>query len=196
MTYIFKTAKWSGFGNEIVFSNIPNRSLSKCKTDQDYYNLFGITQKEIDYINIVIGKTTSNISSTKKSEIKSKKRVKSLGEVFTPKELVDEMLDKVSLTTWKDKDQTFIDPACGNGNFLVRILAKRLDNGISYQDALTTLYGIDIMQDNIDDCHERLLKVLDDNKIKYNSKVAKKILRSNIVLSNSLTNSMKEIFDK
>ena len=196
MTYVFKTAKWSGFGNEIVFSNIPKMDLSKCKTQQDYYNLFGITQQEIDYINIVIGKSTDNISSTKKSEIKSKKRVKSLGEVFTPRELVDEMLEQVSPVIWKDKDQTFIDPACGNGNFLVRILSKRLDNGIQYEDALSTLYGIDIMQDNVDDCHERLVKVLEDNNIKYNKKKVQKILDSNIVLSNSLTKNMKEIFDK
>jgi hypothetical protein len=196
MTYVFKTAKWSGFGNEIVFSNIPKVDLSKCKTQQDYYSLFGITQQEIDYINVIIGKSTDNVSSTKKSEIKSKKRVKSLGEVFTPRELVDEMLEKVSPVIWQDKDQTFIDPACGNGNFLVRILSKRLDSGVQYEDALSTLYGIDIMQDNVDDCHERLIKILDDNNIKYNKKKVQKILNSNIVLSNSLIKNMQEIFDK
>lgn len=196
MAYIFKTAKWSGFGNEIVFSNLPKMDLSKCSTQQDYYNLFGISQVEIDYINVVIGKTTDNVSSTKKSEIKSKKRVKSLGEVFTPKELVDEMLNQVDASNWQNKEETFIDPACGNGNFLVSILNKRLDNGVSYEDALNTLYGIDIMQDNIDDCHERLIEVLDERSIKYSKKKAQSILDSNIVLSNSLTNNMDKIFDK
>ena len=132
----------------------------------------------------------------RKSEIKSKKRVKALGEVFTPKQLVDEMLDSVPLTVWKDKEQTFIDPACGSGNFLIRILSKRLENGVPYEDALSTLYGVDIMRDNVDDCHQRLIQVLDNNNIKYNKKRVHEILNTNVVLSNSLTKSMKEIFDK
>lgn len=87
---------------------------------------------------------------------KSKKRVKELGEVFTPPALVNEMLDKLPPEVW-EPDKTFIDPACGHGNFLVEVVRKKLESGSTPLQALHTTFGIDIMQDNIDECRQRLL---------------------------------------
>ena len=194
MKYIFKTAKWSGFGNELVFSSIPVIDIVNNKNDDDYYKAFGLTKTEIQYVESVLFPSKTVRSTKAKAETKSEKRVKELGEVFTPKELVLEMLDMVDKTEWKNKESTFIDPACGNGNFLIEIFIKRLNSGISVEDALQTLYGIDIMSDNIKECHDRILRYLSDNKIKHNKNKVKEILTNNIVLNNALEKEMENIF--
>jgi hypothetical protein len=87
--------------------------------------------------------------------IKSKKRVKKLGEVFTPHQLVEEILDRLPTKCWKH-DQKIFEPSCGTGNFCVAILKRKLAAGHSPLDALGTIYGIDIMQDNVDECRARM----------------------------------------
>jgi len=56
-----------------------------------------------------------------------------------------------------EEGKTVIDPCCGNGQFLSEVLIRKLQNNISFENALSTIYGIDIMLDNIDICRERLL---------------------------------------
>ena len=90
---------------------------------------------------------------------KREKRKKKTAEVFTPNSLVNEMLDKLPKEVWK-KGKEFLDPACGNGNFLIWILARKLQKGHSPIEALKTVYGIDIKQDNIRECRLRLLKII------------------------------------
>ena len=89
---------------------------------------------------------------------KSKKRVKELGEVFTPPELVEEMLDRLPPEVWQDPSKTFLDPACGTGNFLVAVVRRKVEAGAQPLQALRTTYGIDIMEDNVAECRERLLE--------------------------------------
>lgn len=84
-------------------------------------------------------------------------RVRSTGEVFTPTELVQEMLDKMPETLFKDPNKTFIDHFCGDGQFLGEVLIRKVENGIDFEQALSTIYGVDLMQDNVDLCRERLL---------------------------------------
>ena len=87
-------------------------------------------------------------------------RIKNTGEIFTPTELVNQMLDNLESTNcsfFVDKEKTVIDPCCGNGQFLSEVLIRKLQNNISFEQALSTIYGIDIMLDNIDICRERLL---------------------------------------
>lgn len=132
---------------------------------------------------------------TKKSNklIKSKKRVKEHGEVFTPPELVNEMLDKLPIVQFTDPTKTFIDPACGNGNFLVEVLRRKLSNGSTPLQALETTYGIDIMPDNIVECRQRLLKIA----YPASSAIAKDAivtLKRNIALADSLKFEMDDIF--
>lgn len=88
-------------------------------------------------------------------------RVKALGEVFTPTSLVEEVLDAVELndpTAFTDPDRTFIDSMCGDGQFLVAILTRKIARGIDPQQALSTIYGIDLTQANVDVCRTRLLR--------------------------------------
>ena len=86
-------------------------------------------------------------------------RVKKTGEVYTPTELVIEILQKM---VDNDPDvfapgKTVIDPACGDGQFLVPVKwYKVLHHGMTEAEALQDIYGVDIMRDNVDLCKARL----------------------------------------
>jgi len=92
-------------------------------------------------------------------------RVKATGEVFTPTPLVQEILDKIPIEVFADPFKTFIDPSCGDGQFLGEVLIKKVQelekNNIpveqGFEIALRTIYGVDLMIDNVDLCRERLL---------------------------------------
>lgn len=92
-------------------------------------------------------------------------RVKATGEVFTPTPLVQEILDKIPVEVFADPFKTFLDPSCGDGQFLGEVLIKKIEelekNNIpveqGFEIALRTIYGVDLMIDNVDLCRERLL---------------------------------------
>lgn len=88
---------------------------------------------------------------------RAQSRVKATGEIFTPTELVREILDKMDPELFKDPAKTFLDNCCGDGQFLSEALIKKLENGIDFETALSTIYGVDLMIDNVDLCRERLL---------------------------------------
>jgi len=87
-------------------------------------------------------------------------RVKQTAEVFTPPRIVHQMLSKLPKEVWK-KGKTFCDPACGNGNFLISVLWKKIERGHKPLEALQCIFGADIMRDNILECRLRLLKLID-----------------------------------
>lgn len=87
---------------------------------------------------------------------RDKKRQKMTAEYFTPTELVQEMLETIPKELFTDPTKTFIDPACGDGQFLGEVLIKKIENGIDMDIALSTIYGVDIMRDNVDLCKKRL----------------------------------------
>ena len=84
-------------------------------------------------------------------------RVKATGEVFTPTELVREMLEQIPIEQFTDPAKTFLDNSCGDGQFLGEVLIRKMENGATFEQALSTIYGVDLMIDNIDLCRERLL---------------------------------------
>jgi len=99
--------------------------------------------------------------------VKSRQRVADHGEVFTPRWLVDDMLDLVKPETERI-DSRFLEPACGSGNFLVPILERKLTavqarHGRSEFEkrhyalfALMCVYGIELLADNAAECRENL----------------------------------------
>lgn len=105
--------------------------------------------------------------------IKSKQRVADHGEVFTPAWMVEAMLDLVKGETERI-DARFLEPACGSGNFLVRILQRKLAAvEIKYGKsdferrhyallALSCIYGIELLTDNIAECRATMLEILTD----------------------------------
>lgn len=84
-------------------------------------------------------------------------RVKSTGEVFTPTPLVQEILDQLDPELFRDPTKTFIDPSVGDGQFLSEVLIRKLQNGHDFAQALTTIYGVDLMADNVRLTQDRLL---------------------------------------
>lgn len=108
------------------------------------------------------------------TQIKSKQRVADHGEVFTAEREVKAMLDLVSNEAMRIASR-FLEPACGNGNFLVEILDRKLSTikgeSISKRSeyeritflAVSTLYGIDILHDNVRACRERLFQTFDNH---------------------------------
>lgn len=84
-------------------------------------------------------------------------RVKATGEVFTPTELVREILEQIPIDQFRDPAKTFLDNSCGDGQFIGEVLIRKMENGSTLEQALSTIYGVDLMQDNVDLCRERLL---------------------------------------
>ena len=100
-------------------------------------------------------------------------RIDSTGEVFTPLELCDLMVNRISLNVLKDPESTFIDPSAGNGNFLIA-LKNRLKEYHSEEHKLNNmLYAIELMEDNHKEMCERLGVPVDhkhyvcDNALEY-----------------------------
>jgi hypothetical protein len=81
---------------------------------------------------------------------RSDDRIKQTGEVFTPMDLVYEMIDEIPEDKLADKTSTFLDNSCGCGNFLVGLYTRMTKKyGLSHSEAIAKLYGVDLMEDNI-----------------------------------------------
>ncbi|MBI2314946.1 SAM-dependent DNA methyltransferase [Candidatus Daviesbacteria bacterium] len=107
------------------------------------------------------------MSSKISNQVVSKKRVNDHGEVFTGEREVNDMLNLVKQETERI-DSRFLEPACGTGNFLIEILKRKLDivekryakSQIEFERyaviAISSIYGVDILQDNVEACRKRL----------------------------------------
>ena len=88
---------------------------------------------------------------------RDKLRVKETAEVFTPTLLVQEILNNLPQELFEDVSKTFLDPSCGDGQFLSEVVIRKMERSeSSLEEALSTTYGVDIMEDNIKLCKERL----------------------------------------
>jgi hypothetical protein len=88
---------------------------------------------------------------------RDKLRVKETAEVFTPTPLVQEILNNLPQELFEDVSKTFLDPSCGDGQFLSEVVIRKMERSeCSLEEALSTTYGVDIMEDNIKLCKERL----------------------------------------
>lgn len=136
------------------------------------------------------------------SLVKSKQRVADHGEVFTPPWMVEAMLNLVKDETDRI-DSRFLEPACGSGNFIVQILRRKLaavelKYGKSDFErrhyallALMCIYGIELLGDNIAECHDNVLDVfaeyfnIDETDDLY--RAASHVLSQNLVHGDALT---------
>jgi len=146
------------------------------------------------------------MENNKPGQIKSKSRVKDHGEVFTPDFIVEDMLNLVKYETERI-DSRFLESACGDGNFLIKILGKKLDvvekkykkNQFDYERnsliAISSIYGIELLDDNVLEAKKRLYNLfLTKYKKLYKNKInkiflenVKFILEKNIVQGDALT---------
>ena len=145
-----------------------------------------------------------------KKQIKSKERVAEHGEVFTGEREVNAMLDLVKPETER-LESRFLEPACGDGNFLAEILRRKLKVALKaskykgklftadYEKkailALCSIYGVELLQDNTETCRERLFDIWNKEYTKRMKSeasdvarnVAKFVLRKNILCGDTLT---------
>lgn len=143
--------------------------------------------------------------------IKCKTRVQKHGEVFTPKRIVNKMLDIPEIKeSCENLTATFLEPSAGEGAFLVAILERKLNmvseeynnDLVQYENysllALTTLYGIELLEDNAQtcvmnmfqkyyDCYKKQIEFHNGNMKKKVLDSAKKIISLNIGTGNFLT---------
>ena len=168
----------------------------------------------------IIGSEQKNISKKIKSsdcdeqkgnrklqQIKSKKRVRERGEVFTNPREVKSMCDLIPADVWENIDSTFLEPTCGNGNFLVEILERKLKLCKEPKDiarALKSIYAIDVMQDNVEESRKRLIELCSEKCVEFTTDYSQiadvmadciETLQNNIVCGDSLE-IMKNMEDK
>lgn len=105
-------------------------------------------------------------------QVKSRQRVVDHGEVFTAEREVNAMLDLVKAETERIESR-FLEPACGNGNFIAEVLRRKLvvvssryhRSPAEYQRyafvAVSSVYGVDILEDNVEECRERLFAIVE-----------------------------------
>ena len=100
------------------------------------------------------------------------------GEVFSPTELAQQILDQFPDSEFSEPDKTWIDHSCGNGQFLSEILIRKLEHGHDFEQALSTIYGVEICEANVVECRDRLLCGRED---------LRHIVEKNIVCHDALT---------
>ncbi len=138
--------------------------------------VLGHSQKSINKLETDANKFISQYSDISKSVgnketlIKSKERVKDLAEVFTARKEVEAMLSLIPNEVWEKPESTFLEPSCGDGNFIELIIEKKLNSikkpyhikkkHIEYEyemlTAISSVYGIDICSENISRCKDRV----------------------------------------
>ena len=140
------------------------------------------------------------------SQVKSKQRVRDHGEVFTNEREVNAMLDLVKDET-ENIESTFLEPACGDGNFLSEILRRKLvivkerysrnlENYEKYSIvAISSIYGVELLKDNVVACIDRLFSIWNGEYLKVAKKqiyedvqdACRYILKKNIICGDALT---------
>lgn len=139
-------------------------------------------------------------------QVKSRDRVRDHGEVFTHEREVNAMLDLVHHETERI-DSRFLEPACGTGNFLVPVLERKIAlvkkkygrSQVEFERqalmAVGSVYGIDLLPDNVKECRERLFSIFDTTYSALYKRKCKDalrdsirfVLKKNIVVGNALT---------
>ena len=134
--------------------------------------------------------------------MKSIRRIKQTGEVFTPLELVEEIVDNlyhVDQELFLDQTKTFIDPTCGDGEFLIGIIRKLQQIRPSftleewYHTITKQLYGVDLMWDNVCDTTYYLLRSFDD--LNPHPQVETVFKKDYIIIDQSTPEQINEAFE-
>lgn len=135
------------------------------------------------------------------AQIKSRKRVADFGEVYTAQKQVNDML--ALLPDDMPLESTYLEPACGNGNFLAAILKKKLNKALSIGEnidrlfviAVSSIYGVDIQEDNVLESRNRMLHIMMKTYKShigiemptYVMNAVSEVLKRNVICGNTLT---------
>jgi len=196
--------KWNGFINIEVLMRLicKDRELRTLrKSNIHAYTLYGKINKKYtkltkrtmvikhmeltETIKEKILKESQDHYSTKMSQDNSARRASSrtdkTGEVFTPSELVIEMLESLPLSSWNENEH-HVDPAMGNGQFLAGSAIVKAE--LNHTKWLETIFGVDLMPDNVAETKNRLIKIAINYG--YDEQVAKDIVNENLHIGNTL----------
>ena len=121
------------------------------------------------------------ITYKRKNRRKNHGSTNETAEFFTPYSIVKRMCDKIPDEDWADPTKTFLESSFGNGQFVVYIVWNRIQHGIDWQTALKTLYGLELMHDNVLECHDRVIDLLTRLGIEFDERTARKIMKKNLV---------------
>lgn len=116
-------------------------------------------------------------------DIKAGKTTKPTAEFFTPYSIVKRMADKIPDEDWADPKKKLLEPCFGNGQFVIYMVYKRLENNVDWKTTLETLYGVELMQDNVDETKDRVVSLLNAMGIDFDEEVAREIMDKNLVCS-------------
>lgn len=145
--------------------------------------------------------------------IKSRERVRDLGEVYTQPREVEAMLDLIP-DAFAHIDTRFLEPAAGDGNFLVAILERKVaainekthggsDNWYEFAllRCLASTYGVDINEENVEEARERMMMVIDAAHVLWRKpgtegfvRAAEAIITTNVVVGDSLNAADQILF--
>ena len=113
---------------------------------------------------------------------RDKLRIKETAEIFTPTQLVQDILDEMEKedpTLFSDPTKTFLDNSCGDGQFLSEVVIRKMErSGCSLEQALSTTYGVELMEDNINECRtrlagpdptERIMEIINNNIVHHDA---------------------------
>lgn len=140
------------------------------------------------------------------AQIKSRKRVADFGEVYTAQKQVNDML--ALLPDDMPLDSTYLEPACGNGNFLAAILKKKLNKALSIGEnidrlfviAVSSIYEVDIQEDNVLESRNRMLHIMMQTYKShigiemptYVMNAVSEVLKRNVICGNTLTAALTD----
>ena len=113
-----------------------------------------------------------------------KLKISNTNEYFTPFSLIRLMCSKISEEKWNDPNSEFLEPSMGNGNFIVYIVYNKIKHGSTWEQALSHTWGVELMEDNVKETHERVIKLLHNMNIKFDESKAIEIMEHNLVCSN------------
>lgn len=106
-------------------------------------------------------------------------------EFFTPYSIVKKMCDKIPESDWADPNKTWLESSFGNGQFILMILYRRIhEYKIPWMTALKNVYGVELMQDNVEECRERVHELLRNIASDYDPDIADLIMDKNFVCDN------------
>lgn len=109
--------------------------------------------------------------------------ISNTNEFYTPYEIVKRMSDMVPEEKWNDPNAEFLESSFGNGQFVIYIIYNKIIHGSTWEQALSHTWGVELMEDNVKETHDRVISLLRKMDIEFNEYTAREIMKHNLVQS-------------
>lgn len=173
--FIFNATKIGGRLSRTYMNMMPLLDLTEDWNDDKIKNIFQLTPEDEE----ILKKPLASRLIIKSKSKKDKSRLDKTGEIFTSPTIIKRMFEEYPKHLWSP-ESVICDPTCGNGNFLIETIRRKIELGHSKCQAVQTTLGVDIMLDNIQECRSRVLAEIG------NTDKHRKIINSTIVCADAL----------